>query len=208
MFQSAPAITGGRCEHQARHSRDCRSFNPRPPLLAGDANAALPVAQGVPVSIRARHYWRAMRCTVCCRRPVLLGFNPRPPLLAGDAPHSARVVGASECFNPRPPLLAGDATLGRSLLVCQFWFQSAPAITGGRCPKTVPSGLPWCCFNPRPPLLAGDACLGNGPHSVAGCFNPRPPLLAGDAAGAHEITISHEIVSIRARHYWRAMQRV
>ena len=40
MFQSAPAITGGRCKPPLlaapRHSR----FNPRPPLLAGDACAA------------------------------------------------------------------------------------------------------------------------------------------------------------------------
>ena len=59
-------------------------FNPRPPLLAGDAKlVALRCGQGF-VSIRARHCWRAMRSSIgqTARQPR---FNPRPPLLAGDA---------------------------------------------------------------------------------------------------------------------------
>ena len=36
-FQSAPAIAGGRCGRMARRRRWRDCFNPRPPLLAGDA---------------------------------------------------------------------------------------------------------------------------------------------------------------------------
>ena len=61
MFQSAPAIAGGRCQVGHQTEPPARSFNPRPPLLAGDA--------------RLRQLFKTS-----CRR-----FNPRPPLLAGDA---------------------------------------------------------------------------------------------------------------------------
>ena len=36
------------------------SFNPRPPLLAGDAWVAQKLNPAIEVSIRARHCWRAM----------------------------------------------------------------------------------------------------------------------------------------------------
>ena len=37
-------------------------------------------------------------------------------------------------------------------------------------------------------------------------FNPRPPLLAGDAPCITRIDVGSMIVSIRARHCWRAMR--
>ncbi len=89
LFQSAPAIAGGR---------------------------AMPVASSVPrmpprLAIRARHCWRAMHLGEIHGRVLgAPGFNPRPPLLAGDAAGIA-MPGASRGFNPRPPLLAGDAKL-------------------------------------------------------------------------------------------------
>ena len=60
LFQSAPAIAGGRCR-TGRNCLDARTcFNPRPPLLAGDARTAAGVKGQNDVSIRARHCWRAM----------------------------------------------------------------------------------------------------------------------------------------------------
>ena len=60
QFQSAPAIAGGRCRQAAPLLAFEVSFNPRPPLLAGDA-VEVPLGQQlVAVSIRARHCWRAM----------------------------------------------------------------------------------------------------------------------------------------------------
>jgi len=63
------------------------------------------------------------------------------------------------------------------------------------------------CFNPRPPLLAGDARLSAPLRLTNLCFNPRPPLLAGDAAVIRSFCW-FDVVSIRARHCWRAMQHL
>ena len=180
MFQSAPAIAGGRC-------RQCQSgglapcgFNPRPPLLAGDAwrrwalasrlkgfNPRPPLLAGdawlcrcrrccCRVSIRARHCWRAMPgCQVVNRLEAR--FNPRPPLLAGDAGSKAAVdalelvsIRARHCW--RAMLKPSDRRAQRK------GFQSAPAIAGGRCTDL----RSWPC--------------------------------------------QHSSVSIRARHCWRAMR--
>ena len=59
-------------------------------------------------------------------------------------------------------------------------------------------------FNPRPPLLAGDACFLAALGSFRWRFNPRPPLLAGDASVIANAQLAG-VVSIRARHCWRAM---
>ena len=148
MFQSAPAIAGGRSVPMGSVGRDWRCFNPRPPLLAGD-----PVMDGTPLS-------------------TPLSFNPRPPLLAGDpeakaakAEGSGVSIRARHCWraipvnlhltNPRlrfqsAPAIAG----GRSTCCCydklrHYSFQSAPAIAGGRsasrprpCCQTIFSCIP------------------------------------------------------------------
>ena len=108
LFQSAPAIAGGRCIALPWSVLDCPGFNPRPPLLAGDAGGCGGQGSSRCVSIRARHCWRAMPhgrsgplAWTC--------FNPRPPLLAGDAFMASLSSSLSAGFNPRPPLLAGDA---------------------------------------------------------------------------------------------------
>ena len=201
-------------------------FNPRPPLLAGDAQMVVDAAADLVVSIRARHCWRAMRgaggwrpqrqrvsirarhCWRAMRamRPSTCGlslFQSAPAIAGGRCARIARTIGALKSFNPRPPLLAGDAAVGggafgghavsirarhcwRAMparLVAHAlvpWFQSAPAIAGGRCPA-----------------LAQRAPAGVG-------FNPRPPLLAGDADG-RDPAGQDGLVSIRARHCWRAM---
>ncbi len=156
-------------------------FNPRPPLLAGDAKAANHMGRCGQVSIRARHCWRAMRRS-CGWRSGVPSFNPRPPLLAGDAP--------LEFAQP----------------ICQFAFQSAPAIAGGRCHSRLVPAVVLVAFQSAP-AIAGGRCFGEWEYlfgnlqfqsapAIAGgrCWaergvkmaylrvNPRPPLLAGDAA--------------------------
>ena len=42
---------------------------------------------------------------------------------------------------------------------------------------------------------------------MTGCFNPRPPLLAGETQ-AQRINHDAALVSIHARHYWRARHRL
>ena len=179
MFQSAPAIAGGRCHAPTCAAAGCTGFNPRPPLLAGDA----PTLGNI--------------CRACG------GFNPRPPLLAGDAAGARKGAAGSQGFNPRPPLLAGDAPELRvipsdgqvSIRARHCWRAMRHTVTGG---------MPTDCFNPRPPLLAGDACSAMRPRPWQRCFNPRPPLLAGDAVMIVD-TRGAPLVSIRARHCWRAM---
>ena len=84
-FQSTPANTGGRCSTTARNSRLPRRFNPRPPILAGDAR------QGQDHDQRARFQSTPAntggRCDLFSVCQLLSPrFNPRPPILAGDAP--------------------------------------------------------------------------------------------------------------------------
>ena len=226
LFQSAPAIAGGRIRSiRPRHTRAV-SFNPRPPLLAGESwpgvvwlsprprfNPRPPLLagesfqfhfchHGAGVSIRARHCWRANRSVLVTWTDCKICFNPRPPLLAGESGPVARPGALVACFNPRPPLLAGESRMTRWCRV-PGQFQSAPAIAGGR---IVPWGwtLPGkVCFNPRPPLLAGESALGwdtavGTPVSIRArhCWRANQP-------GAI-LTNALPGVSIRARHCWRA----
>ena len=204
-FQSAPAIAGGRCAVACAPARRLASFNPRPPLLAGDAPKGR------------------------CREERYRGFNPRPPLLAGDAwrhgvDDARRVVSirARHCwramltikvapvgqweFQSAPAIAGGRCLRGCNQYVDPRLFQSAPAIAGGRC-AGLPTMPPICAMFQSAPAIAGGRCLSpfNGDTGERG-FNPRPPLLAGDAR-SHCRRDPSQQVSIRARHCWRAMLR-
>ena len=180
MFQSAPAIDGGRSRQapaqsccvewvsiRARHRwrairhSQCLSASPSgfqsaPAIDGGRSMRTLRHIEGNRrVSIRARHRWRAIP------RPLrrgwrMLGFNPRPPSMAGDpvSPHGQHQPGAVS-IRARHRWRAILACVIRGDFRCKF--QSAPAIDGGRSPQA-------------------DEAL---------------PLLGG--------------VSIRARHRWRAI---
>ena len=156
LFQSAPAIAGGRCGARRAPVSLQRRFNPRPPLLAGDAP------------------WPART------HPGCPSFNPRPPLLAGDACPELGRHDQIRGFNPRPPLLAGDAMLSLQPTATAL-FQSAPAIAGGRCAAHGGQhGEPHVSIRARHCWRAMPRCRA-GQRGPGRCFNPRPPLLAGDA---------------------------
>ena len=110
LFQSAPAIAGGRIYAPKDGANRTGCFNPRPPLLAGE-------------SLRVLRFATEPRC-----------FNPRPPLLAGESLACRTAPGALRCFNPRPPLLAGESRVLPARGLSSGQFQSAPAIAGGRIP--------------------------------------------------------------------------
>ena len=202
-FQSTPAITGGRAGGHGCLVRAAGSFNPRPPLLAGEPLGRIYSAAFQPISIHARHYWRAS-----------LHGNRHPP------PGHRVSIHARHYWRASPWLTASGSTHRR--------FQSTPAITGGRATCWPVCWWPASSFNPRPPLLAGEPVPSRRIHVPPRRFNPRPPLLVGEpwATGiepldrilfqstpaitggrAHPARIVQSVdglVSIHARHYWRA----
>ena len=229
MFQSAPAIAGGRCTSGRQVAAKATKFQSAPAIAGGRClrgpDHGLSLGR---VSIRARHCWRAMRCRARRTEPPPCCFNPRPPLLAGDADGRSGRRRCRRCFNPRPPLLAGDARrLVGLCLAQQVSIRARHCWRAMRVTAGAGAGI-GAGFNPRPPLLAGDAspsassanatavsirarhcwramrrCPGS--RWTGSCFNPRPPLLAGDAFRLDFSDTAH-LVSIRARHCWRAMR--
>ena len=202
-FQSAPAITGGRSPSATSQAAPGDCFNPRPPSLAGDPGRAGPLVQP---------HGR---------------FNPRPPSLAGDPTRFHRRHRPDDRFNPRPPSLAGDPRagcwvgpgLGVSIRARHHWrairrparsiasskkFQSAPAITGGRSPRAGARWRGYRRFQSAPAITGGRSRSRTRGRCLHSCFNPRPPSLAGDPTGAFAEGVIQQ-VSIRARHHWRAI---
>ena len=205
-FNPRPPILAGDASTPLPLATPASSFNPRPPILAGDAAELIGAGVAWPVSIHARQYWRAMRLRTSaveswCR------FQSTPANTGG------RCLGTTPCPSS------------------QMEFQSTPANTGGRCHElfkrkfigvevSIHARQYWramlrsrrrppparSSFNPRPPILAGDATCPYAFLSKTCCFNPRPPILAGDAAEQRPAG-QHADVSIHARQYWRAMQR-
>ncbi|OLP07162.1 hypothetical protein BLL52_1449 [Rhodoferax antarcticus ANT.BR] len=179
-----------------------RSFNPRPPLLAGERARRCVGGRTTWFNPR-RHCWR--RTVICrgSRGPDVVVSIRRPPLLAGELYWRCYWSRRRTGFNPRPPLLAGE-------LLRQpggYWVFSV-SIRARHCWRANSRGAarPGHCsggFNPRPPLLAGELKAPCAATVSAGCFNPRPPLLAGELryGGGRR---AGKLVSIRARHCWRA----
>ena len=85
VFQSTPAIAGGRIVSPGAVPAPATCFNPRPPLLAGESIARKCMCTGfwfqsTPAIAGGRIQGSCQWC-----RPAS-GFNPRPPLLAGESP--------------------------------------------------------------------------------------------------------------------------
>ena len=150
-----PLLAGDAKRICAEHGRRF-GFNPRPPLLAGDACHTWRAGVSIHVSIRARHCWRAMH-TCTSRLPCRACFNPRPPLLAGDAPCRTHIDVGSMIVSIRARhcwramLLTIHAT-GAALV-----FQSAPAIAGGRCDDGGEAFILLDTFQSAP-AIAGGRC--------------------------------------------------
>ena len=65
----------------------------------------------------------------------------------------------------------------------------------------------WSCFNPRPPLLASEPMLTPLPLPLAPMFQSTPAI-TGERAGKVWEHGRPLLVSIHARHYWRASLRL
>ena len=107
QFQSAPAIAGGRSLPLMDTALVMICFNPRPPLLAGDPPSRSKTLAGLDVSIRARHCWRAI--------PAVLAYLATPFL-----------------FQSAPAIAGGRSKITPAIEAELISFQSAPAIAGGR----------------------------------------------------------------------------
>ena len=136
MFQSTPALAGGRCRRADAPPVCALCFNPRPPLRAGDVLLLLDGPTVSAVSIHARPCGRAMRIRASNGR-IRREFQSTPALAGGRCRYGRIHTKRTRCFNPRPPLRAGDAGWRR---VCRAgdWFQSTPALAGGRCAPSSP----------------------------------------------------------------------
>ena len=172
----------GRDRVRVRRSYQGYSFNPRPPLLAGETLAQGATAGGYAVSIHARHYWRA--------RPARVRRAGRRLTVSIHARHYWRAR--------RQVVAAGDQVAKVSIHARHYWRARPPKISVNT-PATIR-------FNPRPPLLAGETPACRPRWAERSSFNPRPPLLAGETAWVRFSTLP-SLVSIHARHYWRARHR-
>ena len=166
--------------------------------------AAMSSHQLQSVSIHARHFWRAKRQWRRHHEPPF-GFNPRPSFLAGETSCPASAKPSASRFQSTPVISGGrnreagrgQAATDVSIHARHFWrakprawsaytahqaFQSTPVISGGRNPFVSPLAGPASGFNPRPSFLAGET-------------KPVESLCAV------------VVVSIHARHFWRAKHR-
>ncbi len=155
------------------------------------------------VSIRARHCWRANPTATTIVMDINAWFQSAPAIAGGRTHRATPGPSRGRSFNPRPPLLAGEPPSPPGKPRNSSAFQSAPAIAGGRTRLRHLGLRRLVRFNPRPPLLAGEPFSPPRQTVRQRCFNPRPPLLAGEPK-AWEDAGFIPIVSIRARHCWRA----
>ena len=181
------------------------SFNPRPPLLAGDPLGLTDEqAEAWQVSIRARHCWRAIRCCALATTPASL-FQSAPAIAGGRSPGYAGLLSNAVLVSIRARhcwrAIRGDIVTIRSVM----GFQSAPAIAGGRSFPAAEPSLNLAMFQSAPAIAGGRSLPGCRIGYWSSCFNPRPPLLAGDPAVKHFVALA-ALVSIRARHCWRAIR--
>ena len=183
LFQSTPAITGGRCLwNQQQLAQALSGFNPRPPLLAGDAPRPRFCIGLAAVSIHARHYWRAMRLPA---HVVTVGR-----IVSIHARHYWRAMPWC-CSAKRAPMM----------------FQSTPAITGGRCTGCVVRGFCPGLFQSTPAITGGRCVVSFIIACSCVLFQSTPAITGGRCHMQAHQDASDAIVSIHARHYWRAMRR-
>ena len=92
--------------------------------------------------------------------------------------------GFNDCpiwFQSAPAIAGGRCTGWYDYWCKEMVFQSAPAIAGGRCIVAVGVHISSGVFQSAPAIAGGRCCAKPGIQVLHSCFNPRPPLLAGDA---------------------------
>ncbi len=181
------------------------------------------------VSIHARHCWRANPTNPACRKTLTLRFQSTPAIAGGRTPSidcpwrpPDRVsIHARHCWRANPPrkieaymndclfqstpAIAGGRTLvAASEALRMTLFQSTPAIAGGRTLKLAAPSQYHIRFNPRPPLLAGEPKLLNWIRPDTSKFQSTPAIAGGRTLVFPYAVHDDLLVSIHARHCWRA----
>ena len=228
MFQSTPAIAGGRIRGRSRphgrhhrvsiHARHCWRANPhtlRFPVIgrvvsihARHCWRANPLTRvedlkDYEVSIHARHCWRAnpWQGGNCWLWPAC--FNPRPPLLAGESlGFDAQRTTITVSIHARHCWRANRSPWGAT--PCAWPFQSTPAIAGGRI-RLTPCALPTGITFQSTPAIAGGR-IRPAPWSIAltSWFQSTPAIAGGRIRARWDAEQLAYLVSIHARHCWRA----
>ena len=155
-FNPRLPLLGGDAQNAPTVSSQNVRFNPRLPLLGGDAYFG---------SLQTAHF---------------MEFQSTPPVAGRRCSAATVQVTSSKSFNPRLPLLGGDAADGQRdtaartvsihasrcweamrqhpLCACAFgWFQSTPPVAGRRCQSLITQGLEKFEFQSTPPV-AGRRC--------------------------------------------------
>ena len=88
------------------------------------------------------------------------------------------------------------AALGVVSIHARHYWRASPF-------RTLRAAVAAVGFNPRPPLLASEPFPGSCKPRLHTRFNPRPPLLASEPCCGRRC-VGCSVVSIHARHYWRA----
>ena len=107
------------------------SFNPRPPLLAGESHHLADAPPTRAVSIRARHCWRANPDGTVFGHRVDV-FQSAPAIAGGRIPIRRQAHGVKAQFQSAPAIAGGRITYDEAKRQANITFQSAPAIAGGR----------------------------------------------------------------------------
>ncbi len=176
-----------RARHRWRAIRGCStgiaeslSFQSAPAIDGGRSLSNLLTLYAENVSIRARHRWRAIPSTEPKKHPARK-FQSAPAIDGGRSPDLVRRIGVVHPVSIRARHRWRAIPPATTAAKRGSWsFQSAPAIDGGRSEKFLRAVMNDSGFNPRPPSMAGD-----------------PP--------AHASIPGFVVVSIRARHRWRAI---
>ena len=197
-------MLGGDAWRDAWLSRAGGRFNPRLPLLGGDAIRMDCGDLCLAVSIHASRCWEAMPIvTTSCRATLL--FQSTPPVagrrcLSGEnlirwgllvsihasrcweaMPHIHQLYELYERFQSTPPVAGRRCLLIALPTAPSPQFQSTPPVAGRRCPRSQNLKGAKSEFQSTPPV-AGRRCR-QPPRRLRGDgrFNPRLPLLGGDA---------------------------
>ena len=204
-------------------------FNPRPALGPGDAPSRAQPCRAEPVSIRARHWGRAMptfrrarnaagmfqsapgtgagRCAISpTRKNCRDGVSIRARHWGRAMPGQPFYPGGNAVFQSAPGTGAGRCGDGRQRVAgsaCSF--QSAPGTGAGRCrtPSSSPQRSRQVSIRAR---HWGRAMHGNMTSDFGvEMFQSAPGTGAGRCRPRSSRIPTHLGVSIRARHWGRAM---